>query len=156
MLRTPALVNPTPTAVTTRLMDAVAMRFGVDEDLADSSPGLPVVVLGQYVEQLCATELLSDRSEALGCRIMAVGQFVANVRHVDAGSTIIDPDVVTTLLARRQRDPRPPAPTPCEREAPSLMAQARSHAAITAFRCRIRGRRAAHHRAVTEVELVVS
>ncbi|MEV7427202.1 MULTISPECIES: response regulator transcription factor [unclassified Streptomyces] len=99
-------------------------------------PGLPVVVLSQYVEQLYARELMSDRAGAVGYllkdRVMAVEQFVANVRQVAAGSTIMDPDVVAALLTHRSADPHLLALSPREHEVLSLMAQGRSNAAIAA------------------------
>ncbi|MCX5597263.1 MULTISPECIES: response regulator transcription factor [Streptomyces] len=103
-------------------------------DVRRQLPGLPVVVLSQYVEQLYARELMSDRAGAVGYllkdRVMAVGQFVANVRQVAAGSTVMDPDVVGALLTHRSADPRLLELTPREHEVLSLMAQGRSNAAI--------------------------
>lgn len=97
-------------------------------------PGLPVVVLSQYVEQLYARELMSDRAGAVGYllkdRVMAVEQFVDNVRQVASGSTIMDPDVVAALLTHRSTDPHLLALSPREQDVLSLMAQGRSNAAI--------------------------
>jgi DNA-binding NarL/FixJ family response regulator len=99
-------------------------------------PALPVVVLSQYVEQLYARELMSDRAGAVGYllkdRVMAVEQFVANVRQVAAGSTVMDPDVVGALLTHRSADPRLLELTPREHEVLSLMAEGRSNTAIAA------------------------
>jgi len=99
-------------------------------------PGLPVVVLSQYVEQLYARELMSDRAGAVGYllkdRVMDVGQFVTNIRQVAAGSTVMDPDVVSALLSRRSADPVLMALSPREHEVLALMAQGRSNAAIAA------------------------
>ena len=51
-------------------------------------PGLPVLVLSQYVAQLFARELLSDGAGAVGYllkdRVGDVVQFVDSVRQVDA------------------------------------------------------------------------
>ncbi|MFJ9629649.1 LuxR C-terminal-related transcriptional regulator [Streptomyces sp. NPDC101175] len=95
---------------------------------------LPVVVLSQYVEQLYARELLSDRAGAVGYllkdRVMAVDQFLANVRQVAAGSTVMDPDVVAALLTHRSTDPLLLRLTPREHEVLSLMAEGRTNAAI--------------------------
>ena len=97
-------------------------------------PGLPVVVLSQYVEQLYARELMSDRAGAVGYllkdRVMDVGQFVTNVRQVAAGSTVMDPEVVSALLTRRSTDPRLLELSPREHEVLALMAQGHSNAAI--------------------------
>lgn len=99
-------------------------------------PGLPVLVLSQYVEQLYARELLADRSGGVGYllkdRVFNVGQFVDAVRQVAAGGTAMDPEVVAQLLVRRSGD-RPLATlTPREREVLALMAEGRSNAAIAA------------------------
>ena len=97
-------------------------------------PGLPVLVLSQYVEQLYARELMSDRAGAVGYllkdRVSDVGEFIETVRRVAAGGTVMDPEVVAALLARRSTDVPLAALTPREREVLSLMAEGRSNAAI--------------------------
>jgi DNA-binding NarL/FixJ family response regulator len=98
-------------------------------------PGLPVLVLSQYVEQLYARELLADRSGGVGYllkdRVFNVDQFVDAVRQVAAGGMAMDPDVVTQLLTHRSAIDEPLATlTPREREVLSLMAEGRSNAAI--------------------------
>ncbi|MGM1063392.1 LuxR C-terminal-related transcriptional regulator [Saccharothrix sp. Mg75] len=97
-------------------------------------PGLPVLVLSQYVEQLYARELLSDRGGAVGYllkdRVSDVRQFVDAIRRVAAGGTAMDPEVVTQLLARGARDRPLTTLTPREREVLSLMAEGRSNGAI--------------------------
>jgi DNA-binding NarL/FixJ family response regulator len=99
-------------------------------------PGLPIVVLSQYVEQLYARELMSDRAGAVGYllkdRVMDVGQFVATVRQVAAGSTVMDPEVVNALLSQRATDPALGKLSPREHEVLTLMAEGRSNAAIAA------------------------
>ena len=99
-------------------------------------PGLPIMVLSQYVEQLYARELMSDRAGAVGYllkdRVMDVGQFIANVRQVAAGSTVMDPDVVSALLTHRSADTLLRKLSPREHEVLSLMAEGRSNAAIAA------------------------
>src|ERR1700744_479246 len=97
-------------------------------------PGLPVLVLSQYVEQLYARELLADRSGGVGYllkdRIFNVKQFVDAVHQVAGGGTAMDPDVIEQLLTRRTAgDPLAPLP-PREREVLGLMAEGRSNAAI--------------------------
>ncbi|MEV4318568.1 response regulator transcription factor [Actinocrispum sp. NPDC049592] len=97
-------------------------------------PGLPVLVLSQYVEQLYARELLSDKRGGVGYllkdRVSDVGQFVDAVRRVAAGGTAMDPEVISQLLARRERDEPVGSLTPREREVLGLMAEGRSNAAI--------------------------
>jgi DNA-binding NarL/FixJ family response regulator len=99
-------------------------------------PGLPIVVLSQYVEPLYARELLSDRKGAIGYllkdRVMDVGLFVDAVRRVAAGGTAMDPEVVSLLLDRRARDEPLRRLTPREREVLALIAEGRSNAAVAA------------------------
>jgi DNA-binding NarL/FixJ family response regulator len=99
-------------------------------------PGLPIMVLSQYVEQIYARELMSDRAGAVGYllkdRVTDVGQFIASVRQVAAGSTVMDPEVVGALLTHRSADPKLLELSPREHEVLSLMAQGRSNAAIAA------------------------
>ena len=99
-------------------------------------PGLPVLVLSQYVEQLYARELLSSREGAVGYllkdRVADVGRFVEVVRQVAAGGTVLDPEVVSTLLSRRGTDEPLQRLTAREREVLALMAEGRSNAAIAA------------------------
>lgn len=99
-------------------------------------PGLPVLVLSQYVEPLYARELLSDRRGGVGYllkdRVMDVGRFVDAVHHVAAGGTVMDPEVVSQMLARRERDEQMGRLTPREREVLALMAEGRSNAAVAA------------------------
>lgn len=97
-------------------------------------PGLPVLVLSQYVEREFAKELLADRSGAVGYllkeRISNVDQFLDAVRQVAAGGTAMDPEVVAQLLSRRQEPLQTLSPR--EREVLGLMAEGRSNAAIAA------------------------
>ncbi|KOV87618.1 LuxR family transcriptional regulator [Nocardia sp. NRRL S-836] len=105
-------------------------------DARTKVPGLPVMVLSQYVEQFYARELLADRAGAVGYllkdRVMVVDQFVSDVRKVAAGGTVMDPDVVSSLVTRRSADPDLITLSPREREVLALMAQGRSNAAIAA------------------------
>jgi DNA-binding NarL/FixJ family response regulator len=102
-------------------------------------PGLPVLVLSQYVEQLYARELMQDGTEGVGYllkdRVSDVLTFVDAVRRVAAGGTVLDPKVVQVLLS--QHDRRGTAHplgrlSAREREVMGLMAEGRSNAAIAA------------------------
>ena len=61
-------------------------------------PGLPVLVLSQYVEQLYARELLASGAGGIGYllkdRVFDSAQFVDAVRRVAAGGTAMDPEVI--------------------------------------------------------------
>ncbi|MFC0040797.1 response regulator transcription factor [Actinomadura rayongensis] len=97
-------------------------------------PGLPVLVLSQYVEQLYARELLADGTGAVGYllkdRVFDAAQFVDAVRRVAGGGTAMDPEVIARLVARGTRDTPVARLTPRELEVLELMAQGRSNAAI--------------------------
>jgi DNA-binding NarL/FixJ family response regulator len=99
-------------------------------------PGLPVLVLSQYVEQLYARELLADGSGGIGYllkdRVFDSAQFVDAVRRVSAGGTAMDPEVVARLLARNQGEGTVATLSPREREVLAQMAEGRSNAAIGA------------------------
>jgi DNA-binding NarL/FixJ family response regulator len=94
-------------------------------------PGLPVLVLSQYVEQAYATELLADGGAGVGYllkeRVGDVRDFLDAVERVAAGGTAMDPEVVRQLVARR--GPLSDL-TPREREVLHLMAEGRSNAGI--------------------------
>jgi DNA-binding NarL/FixJ family response regulator len=97
-------------------------------------PGLPVLVLSQYVEQLYARELLADRAGGVGYllkdRVFTDDQFVDVLRTVAKGGTVMDPEVVGELLVRRSRDAPVARLTGRERDVLALMAEGRSNAAI--------------------------
>ncbi len=97
-------------------------------------PGLPVLVLSQYVEQLYARELLADRAGGVGYllkdRVFNDDQFVDAVRAVAAGGTVMDTEVVTKLLGRRAREETLARLSAREREVLALMAEGRSNSAI--------------------------
>ncbi len=97
-------------------------------------PGLPVLVLSQYVEQLYARELLAAGGGGIGYllkdRVLDGAQFADAVRRVASGGTAIDPEVVARLLASNSADGELAALSPREREVISLMAEGRSNSAI--------------------------
>jgi DNA-binding NarL/FixJ family response regulator len=97
-------------------------------------PGLPVLVLSQYVEQLYARELLSDQAGGVGYllkdRVFSDEAFVEALRTVAAGGTVLDPEVIAKLLRRRADDEPITTLSPREREVLELMAQGRSNGAI--------------------------
>ena len=99
-------------------------------------PGFPVLVLSQYVEPIYARELLASGEGAVGYllkdRVADVDGFVAAVRQVAAGGTVLDPEVVAGLVSGAGREQPLERLTPREREVLTLMAEGRSNAAIAA------------------------
>jgi len=97
-------------------------------------PTCAVVILSQYVEERYAGELLEAGAEGVGYllkdRVADVAEFMTAVRQVAAGGTVLDPEVVAQLVARRRRSDRLDTLTSREREVLALMAEGRSNRAI--------------------------
>ncbi|MBW8794440.1 MAG: response regulator transcription factor [Streptomyces sp.] len=98
-------------------------------------PGLPVLVLSQYVEESYASELLGGGTSGTGYllkdRVGRVDEFLDALERVAAGGTALDPEVVTELLTRRKDSPIDSL-TPREREVLGLMAEGHDNATIAA------------------------
>jgi DNA-binding NarL/FixJ family response regulator len=166
---TAAVDNPADllTAVTTGQPDVAVVDVRLPPSFTDEGlraalaarravPGLPVLVLSQYVEQLYARELLADGSGGIGYllkdRVFDSAQFVDAVRRVAAGGTAMDPEVVARLLARGRGDGAVAALSARESEVLALMAEGRSNAAI-AGRLVITERAVAKHTASIFIKL---
>ncbi len=121
-------VRMPPTFTNEGLVAAIAARA--------RRPGMPVLVLSQYVEPLYARELTLSGAAGVGYllkdRVADVGAFVDAVRRVAGGGTVLDPDVVTSMLSRRDRGQAMARLTAREREVLAFMAEGRSNAAIAA------------------------
>ncbi|MFZ0191026.1 MAG: response regulator transcription factor [Streptosporangiaceae bacterium] len=121
-------VRMPPTFTNEGLVAAIGAR--------DRRPGMPVLVLSQYVEPLYARELMLSGVGGVGYllkdRVADVGAFVDAVRRVAGGGTVLDPDVVTSMLSRRDRGQAMARLTAREREVLAFMAEGRSNAAIAA------------------------
>jgi DNA-binding NarL/FixJ family response regulator len=98
------------------------------------TPGLPVLVLSQYVEHLYARELLADGRGGVGYllkdRVVDGAQFLDALGRVAAGGTAMDSEVIASLLAREPSHGAIAALSPRERDVLGLMAEGRSNAAI--------------------------
>ena len=99
-------------------------------------PDMVVLVLSQYVEPRYATELLTGDTSGLGYllkdRVADVRDFMDALDRLADGGTVLDPDIVTEVLARSRRRDRLVALTAREREVLTLMAEGRTNAAIAA------------------------
>jgi DNA-binding NarL/FixJ family response regulator len=100
--------------------------------LRREDPGLAVVALSQYVQHGYAAELLdsgSGRSVGylLKDRVVDVDDFIAALNRVAAGDTVVDPEVVRSLLGRRNHPLD--ALSPREREVLARVAEGYSNAA---------------------------
>jgi len=97
-------------------------------------PGLPVLVLSQYVEQIYARELLTGGTGGIGYllkdRVLDGAQFIDAVRRVAGGGTAMDPEVIAQLLDRSAADGTLGSLSPREREVLEMMAEGRSNTAI--------------------------
>ena len=97
-------------------------------------PGLPILVLSQYVERTYAAELLSDGRGGVGYllkeRVADPRDFVDAVRRVAEGGTALDPEAVAQLLGGRGAGTPLDELTPRERDVLGLMAEGRSNHAI--------------------------
>jgi DNA-binding NarL/FixJ family response regulator len=97
-------------------------------------PGLPVLVLSQYVEERYGRELLESGAEGTGYllkdRVADVEEFVSALEAVGSGGTVLVPEVVDQLLARGRRNESLSSLTPREREVLALVAEGRTNQAV--------------------------
>ncbi|RBY81854.1 response regulator transcription factor [Blastococcus sp. TF02A-26] len=96
--------------------------------------GTAVLVLSQYVEVAYADELLADGRGGVGYllkdRVADLDQLMAALSDVVAGGTVLDPQVVAQLFARKRADDPVRRLTPREREVLGLIAEGHSNTAI--------------------------
>jgi DNA-binding NarL/FixJ family response regulator len=118
-----------PPTHTTEGLDA-AVRIRADH------PTVGVLILSQVVETRHVVRLLRDSPRGMGYllkdRVARLEEFVDAVKRVGSGGSVVDPELVATLLGRpREKGPLDDL-TPRERDVLELMAEGRSNAAIAA------------------------
>ncbi|WP_370939434.1 response regulator [Amycolatopsis sp. cg13] len=98
------------------------------------TPGLPVLILSQHVEQLYARELLVGGASGVGYllkdSVFEAEQFIDALERVAAGGTAMDPAVISKLLTSGSPDQRLGTLTDRERSVLELMAEGLSNTAI--------------------------
>ena len=98
-------------------------------------PGIAVLVLSQHLQRAYAVELLGDRPSGVGYllkqRIADVDTFTDDLRRIAAGGTVLDPEVVSLVVARDRghRDGLDRL-TPRQRQVLALMSEGRTNASI--------------------------
>ena len=97
-------------------------------------PSIGILVLSQYVADAYLSSLLETTTGGIGYllkdRVGHVAEFLESLDRVADGGTVVDPEVVRQLLARRRNDGPLSALTPRELEVLALMAEGRVNASI--------------------------
>src|SRR5438874_11683 len=134
-----AVERHSPDAVLTDIrMPPTNTREGIDAALRirRDHPSVGVVVLSQYVEGSYALDLLKEGAAGLGYllkeRVADLDEVVRALREVARGGSVLDPKVIESLVAAKDRLAHSPLDqlTDREREVLSLMAQGMNNASI--------------------------
>lgn len=103
-------------------------------DIKRWHPTVGVLLFSQYAETRYARTLLDASGSGVGYllkdRVADVSTFIESVRQVAAGHVVLDPEVVASLLGRRQAAGPLAQLTERELEVLRLMAEGRSNSAI--------------------------
>jgi DNA-binding NarL/FixJ family response regulator len=135
-----AVERLTPDAVITDIrMPPTNQKEGIDaaHTIRAGHPGIGVVVLSQFVNSLYAFELFREGTAGLAYllkdRVGDLDELLRALREVTTGGSVVDPQVVEGLLARRQHLAGTLLDTLTDRETEVLseMAQGKSNAAIS-------------------------
>lgn len=106
-------------------------------ELRHQHPELPLLVLSQYVEERYASDLIASGPAAFGYllkdRVADVRDFLDSLATIAAGGSVLDPEVVSQLLTRRQSDTQMQRLTNRERAVLAALAEGKSNHAIAAL-----------------------
>ena len=114
-----------PTHTSEGLEAAAAIR--------EEFPETAIVVLTAHVQVDRATELLSGGQRVgylLKTRVTDVDEFIETVERIVRGAAVVDPALVSELVAARRAEDPLDVLSPREREVLALMAEGRSNAGI--------------------------
>lgn len=104
------------------------------QEILDAYPGTEVLVLSHYMESGYAIRLLEGHPGGAGYllkeRVSSVAVLTDALHRLAEGECVIDPTIVSRLIARRERD-RLPVLSGRERDVLALMAEGRSNLGIS-------------------------
>jgi DNA-binding NarL/FixJ family response regulator len=102
--------------------------------IRDELPDVGILLLSQYVEDRYLAELLGGGAEGVGYllkdRLAEVERLTEAVERINAGGSVLDPEVVAQMVGRRRTDGPLESLTDRERDVLNLMAEGRTNRAI--------------------------
>lgn len=104
-------------------------------EIRRTTPETAIVVLSQHVHRAYARDIVSSGDGRVGYllkqRIADVDVFLDDLRRIEAGATVLDPEVVGVMVDRAGHAERAVRDlTPRQREVLALLAEGRSNASI--------------------------
>ena len=103
-------------------------------DIRESHPAVAVLVLSHYLDSAYALRLLEHHEGSVGYllkeRISDLAVLLDALRRITEGECVIDPTIVSRLMALRSRSSPVKTLSPREQEVLALMAQGHSNAGI--------------------------